>query len=461
MSHKDPMITLCRMVTNTGYEDLPSKVVYYAKQSILDTMGIIIGGSSMEGIPTIVDFVKDKGGKAEGIIPFYGGKVPASEAGLAIGPMARALDFGDVHEEAGHSSEYNVPTLLAVTGLKDKVTGKEFITSYVLGQEVLIRIGTAFKGLSKGTLMGRASGHYIFGCVAAAGKLLGLSQDELENAQGIARAMTQPHDMAMYRPATLMIRVHHGFVCRDAINACLLAKKGITGSRWEVLAAPRGYLGFAKWETDPSMLTQGLSEKWEMLTTGMKAYASCKCTHTSIEGILDQMKMRNFRAEDIANIDFDESSINWSTVCEPREVKWNPQTIPECQFSLPYSVATAVYDKGVFPNAYTVEARSRQDIHALMTRISAKEELRLPPFAARINTTLKDGGKYSGEYIYVKGHPKNPLTEQELIDKFKKCVPYSAYKLSDKVVDSLIEALLNLEGVDDVVRALLIPLTPK
>jgi 2-methylcitrate dehydratase PrpD len=95
-----------------------------------------------------------------------------------------------------------------------------------------------------------------------------------------------------------------------------------------------------------------------------------------------------------------------------------------------------------------------------MARISAKEEPGLPPYAARINTTLKDGRKYSKEYICVKGHPKNPFTEQELIDKFKKCVPYSAYKLSDKVVDSIIKALLNLEEIDDVVSALLLPLTP-
>lgn len=71
---EDPMSTLCRMVADTRYEDLPSDVVNYAKRSILDTMAVTIGGSSMEGIPSVVDLVKDKGGKPESIIPFYGGK---------------------------------------------------------------------------------------------------------------------------------------------------------------------------------------------------------------------------------------------------------------------------------------------------------------------------------------------------------------------------------------------------
>src|SRR4030067_2814759 len=94
---EDPMRTLCRMVINTKYEDFPGDVVNQAKRSILDTMAVIIGGSGLEAIPTVVDFVKDKGGKPQSIIPFYGGKGLASEAAFALGPMARAQGLGDVN----------------------------------------------------------------------------------------------------------------------------------------------------------------------------------------------------------------------------------------------------------------------------------------------------------------------------------------------------------------------------
>lgn len=455
------MNTLCRMVIETRYEDLPDTVVSYAKRSILDTMAVIVGGSAMEGISTVVNFIKEKGGKKQSPILFYGGMVPASEAAMAIGPMARAMDSGDVHEEAAHSSEYTIPALLAATGLKDKITGKELITAYVVGQEVLVRIGIAIKAMSKSVAMGRSIGHPIFGIVASVGKLLEFNIDELENAQGIARAMTQPHDSVMYKPATLIVRVHHGFVCQDAINACLLAKRGITGPRQDILAAPRGYLGFAKWETEPRALTKELGVKWEMLDTMMKPYTSCKCTHTSIYGILDQMEEHGFKPEDIAHIDLEESSVNWSVVAEPKEKKWNPQTVPECQFSLPYVVATAVYDKHIFLDSYTPQAMKRQEVRELMGKVSAKEAPDLPPFAAVVNTELSDGRKFSKEYVYVKGHPKNRFTDQELIDKFKMCVPYSAYKLSNVVVDKLIDAIMNLEKIDDVADALILPLTPK
>ena len=462
-ANEDPMATLCRMVHQTTFEDLPNNVVQHAKRSILDTLAVTIGGSGMEGIPAVVDLVKDKGGKPESLIPFYGGRVPASEAGLALGPMARAMDFGDCHLEGEHCSEYTVPTLLASTGLKRKVTGKELITAYVVGQEVLLRIGIAARQMSRGCSdeSGSYGGHYIFGATAAAGKLLDLTQEELENAEGIARGMTQPHDLAMYKYAVLMVRIHHGFVCQDAINACLLARKGITGVRQEVLTGMKGYLTTLKWETEPELLTVGLGETWEMLGQVMKPYSACLCTHTTVDGVLEQMKEHHFKVSDIAHIDLDQSSLNWFTTGTPKEVKFNPQTVPECQFSLPYVVATAAYEGDFFLNSLTPEAMARQDVRELMTRISIKEDSSLPTFAARVHIELKNGKKYSKEKIYLKGSPQNPFSDDELIDKLKKCVTCSAYKLSDNVVDSLINVLLNLEDSDDVEKDILLPLTPK
>jgi 2-methylcitrate dehydratase PrpD len=161
-----------------------------------------------------------------------------------------------------------------------------------------------------------------------------------------------------------------------------------------------------------------------------------------------------------ANIEVDMSTQSLPIVVFPKEIKWNPQSEPECQFSLPYTLATAAFTKDVFLDSYTPQAMTREDVRKLMTRISAKEAPDLPAFAARVNTTLKNGAKYSNEYLHVKGGPKNPFTEQELIEKFNKCVPYSAYELSPAKVDSIIKVLMNAEEVDDIVSALLLPLAP-
>ena len=457
---EDPMGALCRMVVETQYADLPAETLEHARRTLLDGIGVMIGGSGMDGIPGIVELVKEKGGVPQTPLPFYGGRVPAAEAALALGPMPRAMDCGDLHEEAGHVSEYVVSSLLAATGLRERVTGEEFLTALVLGQEVMIRLGSAYRVISTAVRYNDCGGHYIFGAVAAVGKLLGFTVEQLENAQGIARTMTQPHTMGIYAPATLMVRVHHGLVCQAAITACQLASKGITGPRREVLTGPNGFLTSTRWETDPDVITRDLGERWEMTNITTKGYSACYFSHSSIDGILDQMSTHGFTVEDIDTIHVDVSTSGWRAVCEPVERKWDPHTVPECQFSLPYAVASAAFDGTVFLQTYSEAARERTDVRELMTRITAAEDPSVSDWGARLSTTLHDGRKIDSEYVYVKGHPRNPFSEQDFVDKFRMCVPHSVLPLAPSVVDGLVHDVLHLDGVDDVVAALLVPLSP-
>jgi 2-methylcitrate dehydratase PrpD len=456
----DPMVTLSRMALDIRFEDIPSDVIDCAKRTILDTIAVTIAGSGLEGIREVVELVQEKGGRPDSPIPFYGGRVPASEAAFAIGPMARATDLGMLHEEAGHCAEYILPTMLAAMGLREKVTGEEFLTAFVIGQETLIRIGIAFRAVSSGLYVGRGYGHTIFGCVAAVGRLLGLSLDQLLNAQGIARAMTQPHDTAMYSDASLIVRVHHGFIAQDAINACLLAQRGITGPQKEVVSGPRGYLAFAHWETDPAAITRGLGDRWEMSDVIMKLYATCSLSQTAITGIVDQMRQHEFGGGDIASIEIDESPMSWRVVAQPREIKWNPQTVPECQFSLPYVVAVAAFEGTVFLDSYTPEMMARKDVRDLMKRISVTENKKIQPFGARLTTTLHSGQQVTGEYLYARGHHRNPFTDEELLDKHRRCAAHSVMPLAGDVVNSIAAAALDLDRIDDVSKALLDPMAP-
>jgi 2-methylcitrate dehydratase PrpD len=459
--HEDPMSTLCRMALETHYEDLPVDVIEHAKHTLLDGMGVMIGGSGMDGIAQIVDLVKEKGGAEQSLLPFYGGRVPAAEAALAIGPMPRAMDCGDLHEEAGHVGEYIVASLLAASGLRDHVSGKEFIAALVIGQEIMIRIGSAYKVISEGVKFNDCGGHYIFGAVAAVGKLIGLSQEQLENAQGIARTMTQPHTMGIYSPATLMVRVHHGLVCQSAVTSCLLAQKGITGPSQSVLTGINGFLGTARWETDPDLLTRDLGDQWRMTEIITKGYSACYFSHSSIDGIIEQMRDEGFDAEDIASVHIQVSTSGWRAVCEPTEKKWDPTTVPECQFSLPYAVATAAFDKKVFLDSYSDTARRRADVRELMTRISAEEIPTVPDWGCRVRTTLRDGRVVETEHNQVKGHPDKPFSEQDFINKFRMCVPYSVLPLTAETEAAVIARVLVLQHSDDVIDDLIVPLTPQ
>lgn len=461
-TYPEPMPELCRMILQTDFADLPESVVRHAKYTLLDGIGVMIGGSGMEGIPEVVELVKEKGGAEQTPLPLYGGRYPASEVALALGPMPRAMDCGDLHEEAGHVSEYIVSSLLAATGLRSEpVTGEELLVATVVGQEVLIRLGSAYKVISTAIKYGDCGGHYVFGAVAAVGRLLQLTQEQLENAMGIARTMTQPHTMGIYAPATLMVRVHHGLVSQAAITAVQLALKGITGPREQVLTGPKGFLNSVKWDIDPTGITAGLGTDWQMENISTKGYSACYFSHSSIDGIVDLMDRHGFGAEDIASAHVAVSQSGWNAVCEPPAKKWAPVTVPELQFSLPYAVASAAFDGTVFLDTYEPAASSRAQVRELMTRISAEMDPQVSDWGCKMSVTLRDGRVVTGEYVYVKGHPANPFDEADFVAKFRRCVPYSVLPLEESVVDGMIDDVLALEGCADVVAALLDPLVPK
>ena len=462
IGNEDAVRTYARMVTEMTYEDIPKDVIEYDKRIILDTIGAAMGGSAMDGIKTVVDMVKEKGGKPEMVIPLYGGKAPASEVAMAIGPMARAADWSAIHLEAMHTSEHTLPALIAALGLKEgKVSGKEFLTAFALGQEILIKIGNAWKP-TYAVAHGRSNGHYIFGSTASVAKLLELNPEQCLNAWGIVRSMTQPHDMAAFHPVTHMIKIHHGYVAQDTINACEMALRGITGPHDEVLTGQRGYLGMANWQTYPEELWNGLGTKWDQTELESKSFPGCKSTTTAVFGIWEMMEKYNLKKEDIANIKFYMPEVSMEMLDGPIEEKLNPADQYECQFSLPYMIATAIEDGKILPNSYWDEARNRKSVHDFMPRIELLRRDGLKAWSCEIELTTTDGRllKMVKEPEDIRGSLTNQFTDEDYIEKFKILASYSVYKLSDEAIDRLIDTILHLEESEDVMKDVILPLTP-
>ncbi len=467
----DPIVALSRFVVETGHDRLPSDVVEFAKRHILDTVAVTIGGSSQEGIPAIVEFVRDQGGRPDSFLPFYGGKVPAPLAALAIGPMSRALDLGDVHlgwpergfETLGHTAEY---TLLAAVGLRPRVTGEDLIIVFALGTEVLVRVGAAAQNWAANQVHGVSIGQggwYIFGVVAAVAKLLGLSVDQTVNAMGIAKCMTQGHDMSMYSPATLMVRVHHGFIAQDAVTVCLLARAGITGPR-SVLLGKLGFLYFVShglFDGRPGLLTEDLGDAWFFTRTSFKPFSACKATHTPATAVMQLMAQHGIRPHDIARIDAGVSEATMQICCTPRERKWDPQTDADAQFSLPYVISAVAYEQKFLLDQFKPPIRDRGDIRELMTKVRVAVDPEIEhSLDSKVTITLTDGRAVSQLCRDCKGTPTMPFTDAEWAERFRELARHSALPLPTATVDVLFEHLLTLEKVGDVVEELILPLTP-
>ncbi|MDR2188058.1 MAG: MmgE/PrpD family protein [Azonexus sp.] len=472
---EEPLLTLARFTVETRFEDIQPEVIEFAKRLVIDVLGVTIGGSAQETIPELVDYVRECGGKEESLLPFYGGKYPAASVALALAPMSRALDMGDVHmgwpeqgfSVIGHTAEYTLPTLLAASGLKSCVTGKEFLTAFAIGTEVLVRIGAAANNTQSGAFMGLPGnfdhgGWFIFGAVAAVASLLGLSVEQTLNALGMARCMTQTHDMKSMSPASHMVRVHHGFVAKNAIDVCRLAMRGINGPH-DVMLGYRGFL-FAitrgLWPAKPELLTRDLGKVWFFTHTCIKPFSACKATHNAATAVLMLEDEHGFTGPEIASIHVGVSPNTLELCCRPVEAKWHPQSDQNAQFSLPYVISVVAFERRFMIDGFKAPMRAREDIRQLVANVTADVEPGVGVLDAHVTVRLRDGQQFSIYCDDCKGTPTMPLSDTEWRERLLALCQYAACPIDALTANRLLDTLFALEGCENIVCDIIAPLTP-
>jgi len=450
---QDPMGVLANMVVNTRYEDIPVAVIEVAKKAILDTIAGTIAGSGWQIVPAVADMVRHWGGRPESTVLIYGDKVPAPMAAMVNGTMARAIDMGDVHEQGGHVTEWVVPSLLTALSIApEPITGKDFLTAYIVAAELGIRINACFKGTSHSAhgLPGEFNGPLY--CTAATARLLKLNIEQTWNALGIAYSTHSLSEMQKYAEGTQMVRLQHGFAADTAVKACILAQRGATGPKGILLGVPGGALRHIAWDgIEPSILIDNLGSSW-MLGKGLslKPYASCKYTHSFIHATIQLMNDHSLDWREISSIDCFGSAGSKMTF-EPAEAKWNPASAAEAMYSTPYTVATAAITGCVFLDAFSDAEIARNDKRELMKCITVTCDSSITDqfegFSVAI--TLKNGQKFLKKSDYVLGHSENPMTWLDLEAKLWQCVPFAAKPLSEEQMTRLIELVRHLESLSD------------
>ncbi len=272
------------------------------------------------------------------------------------------------------------------------------------------------------------------------------------NAMGIAYSHTFVEKQG-YKDGALTQRLQHGFVADGAIRSCLLAQKGIAGPR-NILQGEFGYFATFEEARNIEALTSGLGKSFEGAMVSLKPYAACKFTHTAIAATIELTKEHNIQAQDVAEIDIGVSPRAYAFVCQPEEVKANPRNVVDAQFSLYYVVAVGLIKGDVFIEDFTGQAIGRPDVRRLMARVKTRVEPDLAEpdsdHAAVVIIRTQGGKEYTKSVHYVRGHPKNPMTMDEVGDKFRRCLPFSAKPFPEETAEQIIRMVSNLEETSDV-----------
>jgi 2-methylcitrate dehydratase PrpD len=460
---RDAAFAFAKHMVSGKYEDIPSDVVESTKLVILNTLGPAIAASTMVSVcKRMTDLAKEIGGKEESTIIAYGGKVPCHMAAFVNGALAHGLNFHDVSDQYRlHVGAPLIPAAFAVAERVGKVNGKEFITACTLAADMLTRLGRSILAdASRDWIAYGWNPTQIFGyfCAAAvAGRLLRLTEEQMVRAFGLAYSQ-----VAGSKEALLGIgvdkAVYVSYPGLAGVLSALMAQKGINGPRDSLEGDAGLFKVYFQGEYDSASLTRELGKSFLGASVSFIAFPCCAGTHAYIDGVLEMADRHRIRPADVDAVTVFVGPVEPGVeLCEPLQVRRNPANMSEAQMSLPYTVATAFAKGKPRPKHFLDDSIKDPEILRLSNKVVYQVDpeygfrLDTGMFRAAIEVKLTDGRVLRSDIEGFKhGHPQNPMSIEEHIEKFRDCVSYSVKPLPKDRVEEVIKMLTRLEEADDV-----------
>ena len=404
------------------YEDLPQETIDKVKEFTLDVIGCIIGASRQPQIKALNTVVGAEGGNPQASVFAHGFKTSLMNAALMNGTMGHAFDFDDDHREGTmHPSVAVFPAVFAI-GENRGVSGREFLRSFILGLEIMIRLGESLLGKSYYQGFHPTGTCGVFGAAAAGATALGLDVLHTKYALGIAgsfSAGTQEctGEGAWQKP------LQAGHPALGGVLAALLAEQGYIGTG-TVFDGPYGLIKALSFKDqyDYGRITDTLGKKWEMTETSIKVHACCRFSSPVADCALD-LYNQGVRAKDVKQILAKVGKFSVEMLCYPEERKRKPITHVDAQFSLPWAISVAICKNRTGIYEFRGDVLEDPEVLALAQKVTweldpAAEAMYPKAYPSTLVAELNDGRKLTAHVDYPKGDPENPATEEEIIAKF-------------------------------------------
>lgn len=453
-SHYGETFVLVEFLIDLQFQALPPEVVETAKLCLLDTLGAGLYASQTPWAKKAAQVAIDVGGEGKCVI--WGGshKTTAPLAALANGTAAHGMELDDRKPSARlHPGSHVIPAALAAAEMVG-CDGKTLLVAVVAGYETSIRVGMAVPRQRKGVNSAQHKG--IWGAVAAASKALGMDKEQTLNAFGVAGSLASGiSEYSGDSAHTMVKRLTGGGPAHAGVLAALLGQQGFTGP-WSVLEGRHGYCHAYAGEQGvfPEELTRnpGPGHAYAILGREVKPYATWGGAHIGIEAVERIKRQYDITAEQVEKI---------TVACSLRlledRVVTRPESISSAQRSLPFILALAFHHDLRDPSIWTEDTLNNREVLALIDKIECRLDEDIDRDARnagghgeiKLTVRLRDGAERYAAVSHSKGMLENPMTSDEIIDKFR----FVAGKVLDpKTYEEIVNVIARLEDVDDVRR---------
>lgn len=451
--------TLAQFTRELALDAVPATVRQRAAHLILDATGIAYASSTFDFARTAFDALSTF---EPGDCPVIGHSrtLALRDAVMMNGILVHGLDFDDTHlEGVVHASASAFPTAQGVAWERGR-SGAELLLAYIAGMEAAARLGSVARGELNQIGFHPTGVIAAFACALIAGKLEGLSYEQLVNAQGIALSMASGTREYSTNGA-MTKRMHPGWAAVCGITAARLAGSGFTGPRTTYegqfgLYATHLGADLSRWDLDAA--TRGLGDTWETARVAIKPHPACQLSIACIDAAIALSREPAFDAHNVERIDALVPPHAVKIVCEPFAERRRPASAYAAQFSIPFSVACAlIHGKAGLAE---LERYRDPDILALADKVhySVDPHTGYPRhFSGEVIVTLKNGQRLAHREQVNRGAADNPVSDAGIVEKYRANARLAA---SERHVERVRELILGMERCGDA-RAIAAALSEK
>ncbi|MFC1814367.1 MmgE/PrpD family protein [Thermodesulfobacteriota bacterium] len=433
-------------VVGTTYEAIPLNVLEAAKTAIVDAIGVILAGSQEDAAKICGIVAREQAAKAESTVIGQGFKSSSLLAGLVNGTASHALDYDHSFGNRGQPTASLVPTVFTL-GEALGASGREILTAYVLGFEVIAKLIEIMPGHSSQRGWHSTGTLGSIGSAVVSTRLFRLNEQQVQMALGIVSSMASGM-VANY--ASMTKPLHAGLAAKNGILAARLALDGFS-SGLSILERPKGFFDMFSRDLlmeNPSL--EKLGVQFDLVEKGIriKPYPCGGLTHSSVDALLEMRVKHEITPKAIESIRVGVPQHAYQALAYHQ-----PETGLQGKFSMPYILARALIHGKLKIEHFTDEAVWDVSARNLGEKISLEHDPEMDDTSGnrrpgRVTIRFKDGRTLSQHVDYPKGGRQVPLTLEEIRQKFFECAErIVANETAYRVLEYLerLETLSNLE----------------
>lgn len=445
-STDNPSSELADFITNLSFDQIPQSATQLAERCFVDTIGVAIAGSKAAAGEIARQTYSSMYSSGPATVIGTPSTLPEPEATFLNGIASHALDYDDVTAGMdGHPSPPIVAPILALAESLD-LTGEDMIAAYLAGFETQCYIAAPNLRGRTGPGLHENGWHPTaifgtFGATAAAAYLLDLSYEHVCQALNIAVSMPAG---VKYNFGSLSKPLQIGQAGAAGIRAARLAENGFTAIDDALL---HGFFPVyaSVDELDPTDLFP-LGDRWAILDEGVdiKKYPACYAGHTAIFAAQELVDTHDIDPSEIASV-----HVAVNPQMDRVLVHDDPQTEAQAKFSTPYQIASAIVFDYIGIETFEAETINDPAVQRIRERTTWELDESLPSSsrASTVTIELDDGTSFSNRVDRPPATHENPLSKEELHEKFIEC---ASRTIDIDSAETCFESLYSLRDVTDI-----------